>query len=110
VGSEICNKPLAEVGCPYVVRNFDFDYVGLIWLGDLVWRTDKWVVNLSEVWETGISRIKSRAAKNLQSQDYFDIQEAVKSAYRILLTRAIKGIFIWCADPETEAFLKKSLG
>lgn len=27
--------PLSEVGCPYVVRGFDFDYVGLLWLEDI---------------------------------------------------------------------------
>jgi predicted RNase H-like HicB family nuclease len=29
--------PLCEVGCPYAVRGFDFDYLGLLWLGDLLW-------------------------------------------------------------------------
>ena len=34
--------PLCEVGCPYVVRGFDYDYVGVLWLSDLVWR-GRWV-------------------------------------------------------------------
>jgi DUF2075 family protein len=29
--------PLCEVGCPCAVRGFDFDYLGLLWLGDLLW-------------------------------------------------------------------------
>ena len=108
VGSLMDTDPLAEVGCPYVVRNFDFDYVGLLWFSDLVWRTDKWVLQLGNVHETGISRMKSRAASN--PNDYLDVLNAVKAAYRILLTRAMKGVYIWCEDEETREFLTKSLG
>jgi energy-coupling factor transporter ATP-binding protein EcfA2 len=109
LGSEMAGDPLAEVGCPYVVRNFDYDYIGLLWFSDLVWRTDRWVVNLEHVHETGISRIKGRAARNPASQDYADVLDAVTSAYRILLTRAIKGLFVWCEDEETRGYLQKRL-
>jgi DUF2075 family protein len=91
------------------VRNFDYDYIGLLWFSDLVWRTDRWVVNLEHVHETGISRIKGRAARNPASQDYADVLDAVTSAYRILLTRAIKGLFVWCEDEETRGYLQKRL-
>ena len=93
--------------CPYVVRNFDLDYVGLLWFSDLVWRTDKWVLQLGNVHETGISRMKSRAASN--PKDYLDVLNAVKAAYRILLTRAMKGVYIWCEDQETREFLEQCL-
>jgi hypothetical protein len=109
LGSEMAGDPLAEVGCPYVVRNFDFDYVGLLWFSDLVSRDDRWVVNLEHVHETGIGRIKSRAARNPASQDYADVLDALKSAYRILLTRAMKGVFVWCEDEETRNFLEAHL-
>lgn len=109
VGSPMEANPLAEIGCPYVVRNFDFDYVGLLWFSDLVWRGDRWVVDLQHVHETGISRMLSRASADPASADYHDVVEAVKAAYRILLTRAIKGIYIWCEDAETKVFLERYL-
>jgi hypothetical protein len=65
--------------------------------------------NLEHVHETGISRIKGRAARNPASQDYADVLDAVTSAYRILLTRAIKGLFVWCEDEETRGYLQKRL-
>jgi len=37
-GHPMHEDPLCEVGCPYAVRGFDFDYVGVVWLGDLRWR------------------------------------------------------------------------
>ena len=110
LGSDMAGDPLGEVGCPYVVRNFDFDYVGLLWFSDLVWRGDRWAVNLDHVHETGIKRIKGRATRDPTSQDYADVLDAVKSAYRILLTRAMKGVFVWCEDGETRRFLQQHLG
>lgn len=106
IGSLMRDNPLAEIGCPYVVRNFDFDYIGILWFSDLVWRKDKWIVDLNNVHETGISRQLGRAKKNNDVGAYNDVLNAVKSAYRILLTRAIKGIYIWCEDAETLEFLK----
>ena len=43
----IASDPLCEVGCPYAVRGFDYDYVGILWLDDLVWRENRWRINLS---------------------------------------------------------------
>jgi uncharacterized protein len=31
-GSPMHSDALAEVGCPYVVRGFDYDYLGVLWL------------------------------------------------------------------------------
>ena len=44
-GSRMADDPLCEVGCPYAVRGFDYDYVGVLWLEDLVWRNGRWEVN-----------------------------------------------------------------
>ena len=52
-----------RVGCPYVVRGFDYDWVGLLWLDDLVWRDGRWKVNLSSVHETAWSKTR-KAAKD----------------------------------------------
>jgi len=109
IGSPMETNPLAEVGCPYVVRNFDFDYVGLLWFSDLVWRHDRWVVDLKNVHESGISRILKRASANPNSSAYNEVLDAVKSAYRILLSRAMKGVYIWCEDLETKMFLERFL-
>jgi DUF2075 family protein len=39
-----------------------------------------------------------------------EILVRVKQAYRILLTRAIKGVFVWCEDPNTATHLRDSAG
>ena len=40
---------LSEVGCPYAVRGFDYDYVGILWLDDLIWRGHHWEINAATV-------------------------------------------------------------
>lgn len=109
VGSRMHTDPLCEVGCPYVVRNFDYDYVGLLWLSDLVWRGSEWRVNLDHCQERGISRLRS-AAKRGSAEAYQEVLASLKAAYRILLSRSMKGIYIWCEDEETRVFLQCLIG
>lgn len=107
-GSPMADDPLCEVGCPYAIRGFDYDYIGLIWQRDLVWRTDHWELNLDAITETGIqqSRTAARRAKSRSDPRYERLQRKVMQAYRILLTRAIRGIYIWCEDQETRRHLE----
>lgn len=52
IGTPMYNDPLCEVGCPYVIRGFDYDFLGVLWLNDLVWRTDRWQADVRHVHET----------------------------------------------------------
>jgi hypothetical protein len=110
LGSEMHNDPLCEVGCPYVVRGFDFDYVGLLWMEDLVWRTDRWQVMPEHVHERGVKRLitAARREQNPFGPAHESLLQTVHQAYRILLTRAIKGLYIWCSDTETQNYLRKT--
>lgn len=109
--SYIAADPLCEVGCPYVVRGFDFDYVGIAWLNDLVWRGGQWMVNPSNVHETGIGVLTNAARKEkTPGIKTAELLERVAQAYRILFTRAVKGVFLWIPDHETRAHVLRSLG
>jgi len=93
IGSRMHSDPLSEVGCPYAVRGFDFDYVGLLWLGDLKWRGGRWTVDLNSVFESGLLRHKQRAAKekNQDGPEHRKLIDKLLQGYRILLTRAMRG-------------------
>jgi DUF2075 family protein len=120
VGSAMHDDPLCEVGCPYVVRGFDYDYIGLLWLEDLVWREDCWVVQSAYVKETAFSSTLAAARKAYTSRTKAGdaalsdkevvLREKVIKGYRILLTRALKGVYLWVKDEETRAYLKRVLG
>lgn len=109
VGSPMRADPLCEVGCPYVVRGFDFDYVGLLWLGDLKWRSGSWSVDVDAVFETGLARHVARArAEGKSGPAHNALIEKLLQGYRILMTRAMRGLFVWFEDAETRTHVEKT--
>ncbi|MCU7492868.1 MAG: DUF2075 domain-containing protein [Ignavibacteria bacterium] len=108
--SKMHTDPLAEVGCPYVIRGFDYDYLGILWLEDLVWRKDAWKVNPEHIHESAIKNSKAKAKKQKGNAEVNDILiEKILRGYRILLTRALKGKYLWVKDEETREHLKEIL-
>jgi DUF2075 family protein len=105
---------LSEVGCPYVVRGFDWDYIGLLWLSDLVWRTDRWVPNpkqsFESAWNKTLAAAKKDAKRKVQGAGLDELRTRLARGYRILLTRAIRGVYVWCEDDETRTHLRQALG
>ena len=109
-GSAIADDPLCEVGCPYVIRGFDFDYLGVLWLSDLVWRNDRWVAQVDHVHDSALPRTKKAAkgeGKNRKGADPTELIKRLQRGYRILLSRAIHGIYLWVEDEETRLHLQR---
>jgi hypothetical protein len=113
-GTKMHDNPLAEVGCPYVIRGFDYDYLGVLWLDDLVWRDNRWMVNLDSVYETAwnitLSRARKESRKGLVGPYTESVIQKLKRGYRILLSRAIQGIYVWFEDEETKKHILSELG
>jgi len=111
-GVPMAANPLAEVGCPYTVRGFDFDYLGLLWLHDVLWRDGRWQVQPEKVFETGLNRHRQRTEQESDPNGpaHQALLKKLLQGYRILLTRAIKGVYIWCEDEETQERLRQCLG
>lgn len=78
----------------YTVQGLELDFVGLIWGDDLVWRAGHWVAQLKQSTE-GILR-------NLSPEDALPY---LQNRYWVLLTRALKGLAIYCTDPATATHL-----
>ena len=107
-GAPIGIDPLCEVGCPYVLRGFDFDYIGLLWLSDLVWRDGEWRSQLEHIHESAWKSTVSRARKEPRVESE-QLLAKLKRGYRILLTRAIRGAYLWCEDEETRCRISENL-
>jgi DUF2075 family protein len=110
-GSKMAEDPLCEVGCPYAVRGFDYDYVGILWLDDLLWRGSGWELNTNAVHESGIKNLASRVRRepNVRGPAHHELLERVARAYRILLTRPLKGAYLWVPDRDTREYIQRSL-
>ncbi len=107
-GSAIERDQLCEVGCPYVLRGFDFDYVGLLWMSDLVWRDRRWSVNLEHVHESAWRLARSAARKGRAGAEA-EVIRRLQRGYRILLSRAMRGTYVWFEDEETRAHMERAL-
>jgi uncharacterized protein len=104
-GSPTHTNPLGEVGCPYVLRGFDFDYAGLLWFSDLVRRGNRWKVNLEHVHESAW-RLAVSAARKGKVGGEDAVIERLKRGYRILMSRAMRGTYVWFEDDETRRYVE----
>lgn len=77
--------------------------MGLIWWEDLVWRTDCWKVHMDKV------TAHDKLLKNSMLHREEDYGYLILDIYRVLLTRAKKGIFIWFRDPETRDYFSRQV-
>jgi hypothetical protein len=90
---------IKQVGCIYTAQGFEFDYVGVIIGDDLT--VDKATGNL-------ITNIKAtKDPKLLTSPANFD--KYVKNIYRTLLTRGMKGCYVYFTDKETEEYFRNRM-
>ena len=114
---------IERVGCIYTAQGLGFDYVGLLWMDDLVWRTDHWEYNINKITNNDTNMLKKSLSNFEYDKRSFEkkynyllddlekkkinvyLKEPEKvllNIYRVLLTRAKKGIFIWFKDEETK--------
>ncbi|MBM4365390.1 MAG: DUF2075 domain-containing protein [Deltaproteobacteria bacterium] len=89
-----------QIGSIYSAQGFEFDYVGVIWGEDLVWRTDKWVYQ-KERNKDGSFKRQLRAGG--------DPEAMLSNVYRVLLTRGMRGTSLFVLDPETRAHVARAL-
>lgn len=129
-GSKMHSNPLCEVGCPYAVRGFDYEYVGVLWLEDLIWRNGAWTVDLEYNKETQTGSTKSAAKAELKKylrvhpggsdrlivldneselKACQNLIETVVEAYMIILKRGIRGLGLYIKDEETREHVKSLL-
>ncbi len=84
---------IGQVGCIYTAQGFEFDYVGVIVGPDLIYREGRGWVGVPEASYDRPVRIAG---------DKF--VELVKNAYRVLLTRGMKGCAVYFTDGETRDY------
>lgn len=88
-----------QVGCIYTAQGFEYDWNGVIFGPDLVWRTDRWVANPSASRDTVVARAKP-----------YEFERLIKHTYKVLLTRGMMGTVLYSTDPETQGMLREMTG
>lgn len=90
-----------QVGCVYTAQGFEFDWAGIILGPDIVWRDGHFETVRSA------NRDPQFRSRNRISNAEFD--RLVRHAYKVLLTRGMRGTLIYSVDPPTRDALRTLL-
>ncbi|MCR5735038.1 MAG: DUF2075 domain-containing protein [Lachnospiraceae bacterium] len=106
----VSETSINEAGCIHTSQGLEFDYVGVIMGDDIRFENDHVVTDFTKRAKTdqslkGIKKLfkESPAEANKRAD------EIIKNTYRTLLTRGMKGCYIYCTDPGMSAYLKRRL-
>ncbi len=92
---------LGQVGCIYTAQGFEYDYAGVIVGKDLSYRPDVGWAGQKSCSEDSI--VKRNAKTDA------DFTTLVKNAYRVLLTRGLKGCAVYFDDAGTRDFVRSRI-
>ena len=97
-----------EIGCIHTSQGLDFDYVGVIIGDDMRYENGHVITDASKRASTDQSL---KGIKKLEKEDpdkaHKEADEIIKNTYRTLMTRGMKGCYIYCTDPNLAEYLKK---
>jgi DUF2075 family protein len=104
-------ESVSEVGCIHTCQGLELDYIGVILGPDLVARNG--VLHALPDKRAGTDASLKGYKTMLREEPEKARKKAatiIKNTYRTLLTRGQKGCFVFSVDPETNDYLKDSLG
>lgn len=99
-----------EIGCIHTCQGLEVDYIGVIIGPDLLIRDGKVITDAGKR-----SKMDSsvKGYKKMLEEDPLGTKEKadmiIKNTYRTLMTRGLKGCYVFCEDEETREWLKKAI-
>lgn len=99
-----------EVGCIHTSQGLEFDYVGVIIGDDMRYEDGKIFTDFTKRAKTdqSLKGIKTLYRKNpAKAQKAAD--EIIKNTYRTLMTRGMKGCYVYCTDKKLAEYLRECL-
>lgn len=88
-----------QVGSIYTIQGFEFEYVGVIIGKDLIYDPDR------KEW----MGLPENSADQALKRDKEKFLAHVKNVYRTLLTRGMKGVYVYFMDQDTEDFFRSRI-
>lgn len=92
-------RAVDQIGSIYTIQGFEFDYVGVIVGKDLLYNFE------TNQWE-GHPEFSADSVVKRSEDKFLDM---VKNTYRVLLSRALKGCYVYFVDKETEKFVRSRI-
>lgn len=100
-----------EAGCIHTVQGLEFDYVGVIIGDDLRYENGKIITDYtkrarSDTSLNGIKKIATERGKRVADEIAGAI---IKNTYRVLMSRGMKGCYIYCTDDKLRDYIKNTI-
>lgn len=99
-----------EIGCIHTSQGLEFDYAGVIIGDDMRYEDGHVVTDFTKRANTDQSL---KGIKKLYKEDpEFALKEAdeiIKNTYRTLMTRGMKGCYVYCTDRNLASYLRECL-
>lgn len=97
-----------EIGCIHTCQWLEVDYIWVIIWDDIIVRN--WEVLVDPLKraksDASLKWYKKQMIKTPEETKAF-IKSIIKNTYRTLMTRGMKGCYIYCTDKETNEYFKK---
>lgn len=109
-GEEFATRKNAihEVGCIYNVQGLEFDYVGVIIGPDLKFNDRKVITDYTKRASTEKSLYGLQVLLKKDKETYEKLADTIiRNTYRVLLTRGIRGCYVYACDEKLQEHLKK---
>lgn len=105
----IGENSINEAGCIHTVQGLEFDYVGVIIGDDIRYENGHILTDYTKRAKTDTSLNGIKKLANEQGQDKANIiaDAIIKNTYRTLMTRGMKGCYIYCTDSQLSAYFKE---
>ncbi len=99
-----------EIGCIHTCQGLEVDYIGVIIGPDLVARNGQVLVDPSKRsrMDKSLNGYKS-LLKTDEAHAKRIISALIRNTYRTLMTRGLKGCYVWCTDKELKEFLELAI-
>ncbi|WP_350013241.1 DUF2075 domain-containing protein [Pseudomonas asiatica] len=103
----IAEKSIEQVGCIHTCQGLEVDYIGVIIGPDLVIRNGQvqTAPEMRDKHDRSIRGYKSRMkTEPEETRELVDL--IIKNTYRTLMTRGMKGCYIYCSDEQTAQYFR----
>lgn len=90
-----------QIGCIHTSQGLEFDYVGVIIGNDLRYDPES-----KEIYASSEDYYDRSGKKGLTNDDEA-LTRFIKQIYRVLLTRGMKGCYVFCRDPQLAIYFKE---
>ena len=107
----ISPESIEQVGCIHTCQGLEVDYIGVIIGPDFVVRDG--IVKTDAFKRDSRDRTIKGFKSRIKAQDpdiLGEVDLVIKNTYRTLMTRGMKGCFIYCTDAETLEYFRSRLG